>query len=168
MDALFLDIEGDGDLDLYTVCGGNEIFHDSPFLQDQLYINDGTGQFTNESDRLPKMIIAGQSVAAGDFDGDGDLDLYVGGRQIPGYYPFIPKSYLLENVDGRFVDITANSPNIASPGLVTDALFDDIDGDNDLDLIVVGEWMPVVFFENDKNVFKNVSHIYNPDMEVGW
>ncbi len=168
MDALFLDVDGDADLDLYVVCGGNEFFHDSPFLQDQLYINDGKGKFTNESDRLPEMIIAGQSVAEGDFDGDGDLDLYIGGRQIPGYYPFIPKSYLLENDNGTFKDVTQNSPNIASPGLVTDAIFDDFDGDEDLDLIVVGEWMPVVFFENENNVFKNVTDQYNPEMEVGW
>ncbi|NOQ72323.1 MAG: hypothetical protein GQ574_10005 [Crocinitomix sp.] len=168
MDALFLDVDGDLDLDLYVVCGGNEFFHDSPKLQDQLYINDGKGKFTNESNRLPEMIIAGQSVTEGDYDGDGDLDLYIGGRQIPGYYPFIPKSYLLENNNGTFTDVTQNSPVLGAPGLVTDAIFDDFDGDQDLDLIVVGEWMPVVFFENKNNKFENVSAKYNPTMDVGW
>lgn len=169
MDALFLDVDMDNDLDLYVVCGGNEYFHDSPLLQDQLYINDGKGRFTNETEeRLPEMIIGGQSIAAGDIDGDGDLDLYIGGRQIPGYYPFIPKSFLLENNNGKYKNITATSPNVASPGLVTDAIFDDFDGDQDLDLIVVGEWIPVVFFENDEGVFRDVTQNYNPTMDVGW
>lgn len=168
MDALFLDVDNDSDLDLYVVCGGNEFFRDSPELQDQLYINDGSGKFTNESKRLPKMIIAGQSVAAGDMDNDGDLDLYIGGRQIPGYYPFIPRSYLLKNENGFFTDVSEQSPNVKSPGLVTDAIFDDFDGDDDLDLIVVGEWMPVAFFENKESVFTDVTSEYNKNLDIGW
>lgn len=168
MDALFLDVDGDSDLDLYVVSGGNEFFYDSPNLQDQLYLNNGEGKFTNESDRLPEMIVAGQTVAAGDFDSDGDLDLFVGGRQIPGYYPRIPKSYLLENNGGVFTNVTANSPALGSPGLITDALFDDFDSDGDLDLIVVGEWMPVAFFENRDHIFTDVTAKYNASMDLGW
>ncbi|WP_083261328.1 VCBS repeat-containing protein [Crocinitomix algicola] len=169
MEALFIDVDGDNDLDLYVVSGGNEAFRTSKDLQDQLYINDGKGNFKNESDkRLPEMIVSGQSIAAGDIDNDGDLDLYLGGRQIPGYYPFIPKSYLLENEGGYFKDITAKSPNVASPGLITDAIFDDFDADGDQDLIVVGEWLPVVFFENEKGILSDVTNQYNKSLDVGW
>ena len=168
MDALFLDIDGDKDLDLYVVSGGNEYFYDSPYLIDQLYINDGKGNFTNESKNLPQIPIGGQSVTAGDFDQDGDLDLFVGGRQIPGYYPYVPKSYLYENNGGVFTDITMKSPVLEGSGLVTDALFDDFDLDGDLDLIVVGEWMPVSFFENNNGLFSDVTDVYNPSKDVGW
>ncbi len=168
MDAIFVDIDNDNDLDLYVVSGGNEYFFDSPYLIDQLYVNDGKGNFTNESNRLPQIPIGGQSVCAGDYDQDGDIDLYVGGRQVPAYYPFVPKSYLFQNNNGIFTDVTQQSPSLEGPGLVTDALFDDFDGDNDLDLVVVGEWMPITFYENNKNVFTNVTEIYNPKGDVGW
>ncbi|MGB1103880.1 MAG: VCBS repeat-containing protein [Crocinitomicaceae bacterium] len=168
MDAVFFDADNDGDLDLYVVSGGNEYYFDSPYLIDQLYVNDGKGNFTNESDRLPQISIGGQRVAVGDYDQDGDMDLFVGGRQIPGYYPYIPKSYLYENDGGYFKDVTANSPDLIGPGLVTDALFDDFDSDGDLDLIVVGEWMPVSFFENNQNKFSNVTDRYNSAKDVGW
>jgi len=168
MDALFVDVDNDNDLDLYVVSGGNEYFYDSPFLIDQLYINDGKGNFTNESKRLPQIPIGGQCVVAGDYDQDGDMDLYVGGRQVPGYYPYVPKSYLFQNNKGQFTDVTGQSPNLEGPGLVTDALFDDIDGDNDLDLIVVGEWMPITFYENNNGVYSDVTGIYNPTAQVGW
>ena len=168
MDALFFDADGDKDLDLYVVSGGNEYFYDSPFLIDQLYLNDGKGNFTNKSEQLPQIPRGGQSVTAGDYDKDGDLDLFVGGRQIPGYYPYVPKSYLYQNNKGVFTDVTPQSPQLEGPGLVTDALFDDFDSDGDLDLVVVGEWMPVSFFENNKGVFTNVTDLYNSSKDVGW
>ena len=168
MDAIFVDVDNDNDLDLYVVSAGNEYYFDSPFLIDQLYINDGKGNFSNESNRLPQISIGGQCVVAGDYDRDGDMDLYVGGRQIPGYYPYVPKSYLYQNNGGSFIDVTPKSPALEGPGLVTDALFDDIDGDNDLDLIVVGEWMPISFFENNNGLFSDVTTIYNPKAQVGW
>ena len=168
MDALFFDADGDKDLDLYVVSGGNEYFYDSPFLIDQLYLNDGKGNFTNKSEQLPQIPRGGQSVTAGDYDRDGDLDLFVGGRQIPGYYPYVPKSYLYQNNKGVFTDVTPQSPQLEGPGLVTDALFDDFDSDGDLDLVVVGEWMPVSFFENNKGIFTNVTDLYNSSKDVGW
>ncbi|MCG8577896.1 MAG: VCBS repeat-containing protein [Flavobacteriales bacterium] len=169
MGSLFIDIENDGDLDLYVVSGSNEVTYNSDKLLDQLYINDGKGNFTNEStQRLPPLVTSGQSVSSGDYDGDGDLDLFVGGRQIPGYYPFAPRSILLRNDGGFFKEATINSSDLLGPGLVTSSLFDDFDRDGDLDLICVGEWMPISFFENTDGVFKNVTAQYNLDQTVGW
>lgn len=168
MDAEFLDVDSDGDLDLYVVSGGNEHYHTSNLLMDQLYINDGQGNFVNESNRLPEMINSGQSITSGDFDGDGDLDLFVGGRQVPGYYPLPPQSYLLENENGFFTNVTQKSKDLVNIGMITDALFDDFDADNDLDLIIVGEWMPVLFFENKNGIFTNVTNSLNPKQDVGW
>lgn len=179
MGSAFLDVDNDGDQDLYVISGGNEYDFNSPVNYDQLYINDGEGNFTNESaTRLPRMETSGQRLAMADYDNDGDVDLFIGGRQTPGYYPFTPRSYLLRNDgEGRFEDVSFEAvasaqdktkPSIAGPGMVTDALFDDIDGDNDLDLVVVGEWMPVSFFENDQGKFVNATEKYNPQAEVGW
>jgi hypothetical protein len=177
--SALIDVDGDGDLDLYVVSGGNEYRYDSQLNMDQLYINDGKGNFTNETaTRLPSMTTSGQRIAVADYDNDGDLDIYVGGRQTPGYYPFAPRSYLLQNNgQGVFADVTQQAtdfkqgkdvPSFMGPGMITDLLFDDIDGDNDLDLIVVGEWMPITFFENNKGVFSNATKQYNPGGDVGW
>lgn len=179
MDAAFFDADGDNDLDLYVVSGGNEYAFNSTMNYDQLYINDGKGNYTNESvTRLPKLETSGQRLAIADYDDDGDLDMYVAGRQTPGYYPFAPRSFLLNNNGkGQFTDVTKQAIgtnqlkeelSIMGPGMVTDVLFDDIDQDNDLDLIVVGEWMPVCFFENNKGKFTNVNKRYNPDGDIGW
>ncbi len=179
MDSKFIDVDGDGDMDLYVTSGGNEYNYNSPQMQDQLYINDGNGNFENQSKtRLPKMETSAQCVIVADYDNDGDQDLFVGGRQTPGYYPFAPRSYLLENNGtGFFTDATPKAVgeeaaegklSIMGPGMVTDALFDDIDGDKDLDLVVVGEWMPVTFFENSEGKFKDVTQEYNPTRDIGW
>ncbi len=147
--ALFFDADRDGDRDLYVVSGGNEFSEDSPALQDRLYLNDGRGRFTRAPNALPATLTSGSVVTAGDIDGDGDLDLFVGARSIPWRYGIDPSSQLLLN-DGRghFTDVVANAPGLKTIGMVTDALWHDIDGDRKLDLIVVGEWMPVVVYKN--------------------
>jgi len=167
--SLFFDVDGDGDQDLYIVSGGNEVDPNSDLLQDRLYLNDGTGNFQVAKERLPKMISSGQCVIGGDFDQDGDKDLFVGGRVVPGHYPTPPRSYLLENQDGFFADITQEkAPELLKPGMVTDALFTDYDNDTDLDLIVVGEWMPVSVFENKKGKFEKASNNGLQDSEGWW
>ncbi|MBI3134785.1 MAG: VCBS repeat-containing protein [Bacteroidetes bacterium] len=167
--SLFFDADQDGDQDLYVVSGSNEYAFNAPQMQDQLYINDGKGNFSNETAaRLPEMETSGQSICAGDFDQDGDADLFVGGRQVPGMYPFAPRSFLLQNNSGVFTDITAQSSDLMSPGMITASLFDDYDTDGDLDLICVGEWMPVSFFENTGGVFVNATAKQGLSQSEGW
>jgi hypothetical protein len=145
-----VDVDGDRDLDLYVVSGGNEFSAQSEKLQDRLYLNDGSGKFIRSSKRLPIMHTSGSCVEAADMDGDGDMDLFVGGRLSPGAYPLTPRSYLLEN-DGKgyFRDVTAEkNPELLYPGMVTDALWTDFNGDERSDLILVGEWMAPRLFAN--------------------
>jgi len=148
--AVFFDANGDGHPDLYVVTGGSEFSEASPPLEDRLYLNDGKGNFRKAVGALPPMTISGSRVAAADFDGDGAIDLFVGGRSVPGRYGLDPQSVLLRN-DGRghFADVTDRAaPGLSRIGMVTDALWKDIDGDGRPDLIVVGEWMPITIFHN--------------------
>ena len=148
--AVFFDANGDGHPDLYVVSGGNEFSEGAPALQDRLYLNDGRGHFRKATNALPAESGSGSRVVAADYDGDGAIDLFVGGRVVPGRYGIDPPSMLLHN-DGRghFTDVTARlAPELAHAGMVTDAVWRDVDGDGRLDLVVVGEWMPITVFRN--------------------
>ena len=138
--ALFFDCDNDGDQDLYVVSGGTE--NKAEDYQDRLYLND-QGRFIR-SDGLPNYLQSGSCVSASDFDKDGDLDLFVGTRQTPGRYPEIaPSQLLLNNGSGEFSLANEKLPNQNYLGNVTDALWEDLNGDDQKDLIVVGEWMPI-------------------------
>ncbi|MDN5217099.1 VCBS repeat-containing protein [Fulvivirgaceae bacterium BMA12] len=166
--AIFFDADNDRDPDLYVVSGSNE-FKDKSLWQDRLYINDGKGRFKRSEQALPNISSSGLDVAYGDFDNDGDLDLAVGGRVVPGKYPTLPKSYLLENRNGKFIDVTDQlAPGLSKLGMITDLEFSDYDGDDDLDLVVVGEWMPVCFFENDGHQFKQTTRNAGLAHIEGW
>lgn len=148
--AVFLDATGDGRPDLYVVSGGSEFTDGAPGLQDRLYVNDALRGLLKGDGYLPSMRFSGSRAAAADFDGDGDLDLFVGGRVVPWRYGLDPPSRLLANDGrGRFKDVTAEvAPGLEQVGMVTDALWQDTDGDGLVDLVIVGEWMPITIFRN--------------------
>ena len=171
--SLIFDADGDGDQDLYVVSGGNEFASSPTMLQDRLYINDGTGQFVKEKDALPEMLTSGASVHSYDYDKDGDLDLFVGGRLVPGNYPAPASSHLLKNVsdngDAKFVDVTHEiAPGLNDIGLVTSASWTDYDGDGAVDLVVTGEWMPITVFKNLDGTFTNVTEKVGLENSTGW
>lgn len=152
-DAEFLDVDNDGDLDLYVASGGYELDTHSPLLADRLYINNGNGHFM-KSNNLPKMLSNTKGLTALDFDNDGDLDMFVGGKTKPGKYPLSDRSYFLENNMGTFKDVTDEViPEIVDAKIINDAISTDFDNDGDQDLIIVGEWMPITFYENMDNKF---------------
>ncbi len=159
--AQFLDIDGDKDLDLYVVSGGGEFNIDDPKYQDLIYINNGNGNFKagNKGETLN-----GSVVCANDFDQDGDLDLFVGSRAIPGRYPEIPKSSILINENGKLNNLEISKmAGLNKVGLVTDAQWSDLDGDNKSELIIIGEWMHPKIYSYNQNGFVDVSSKWNLD-----
>ncbi|HIO72535.1 MAG TPA: RNA-binding protein, partial [Flavobacteriales bacterium] len=169
MGILFFDANGDGKPDLYITSGSNEFEANSPLLQDRLYMNTGNGKFIFQEDLLPKMITSSSVVIAADFDGDKDLDLFVGGRLIPGEYPRPPRSYLLRNDEGKYTDVTHElAPELEKIGMVTDALWTDIDGDEKVDLVIVGEWLPICIFKNSNGKFVNITEDAGLAGSNGW
>ena len=149
-DALFFDADVDGDSDLYVVSGGyNDYSARDAALQDRLYINNGKGDFTLAADRLPEMLVSKSCVASSDYDQDGDMDLFIGGRVIPGQYPVTPESFLLENNAGKFRKVTGGkAKKLSGIGMVTDAEWLDTNGDGWQDLVLVGEFMAIEVFTN--------------------
>ena len=155
VDAVFFDANGDGHPDLYVVSGGNEFWDDDDALQDRLYINDGKGNFHRDPHALPRFAESGSCVVPGDFNGDGHIDLFVGRRAVARSYGLTPRSYLLENDGkGHFVDVThEKAPGVADAGMTTSAAWIDSDKKGTLDLVVVGEWMPVRIFRQENGRF---------------
>lgn len=171
MEAKFLDVDGDEDLDLYVVSGGNEWVGDKEALKDRLYINNGAGAFAKSRDLLPEDFFAnGSCVEAADFDGDGDLDLFVGSRSVVGKYGLNPRSYLLENDGhGKFRDVTEKiAPQLTHAGMVSDALWVDMNKDGQVDLMVVGEWMPVTVFKNSGGKLTDITSRDGLNNSNGW
>src|SRR4029078_11026306 len=137
----FFDADNDGDLDIYAVSGGYADYsRNDPRLQDRLFLNGGQGNFVKATEALPKMYCSTSVVTFADIDGDGDLDLFCGGRVMPGEYPNPPPSFLLLNDGkGKFSDATAQWIGAESPGMITDAKWIDINQDKKPDLILAGE-----------------------------
>lgn len=155
VDAAFFDANGNGRLDLYVVSGGNEFWGEHDALRDRLYLNDGRGGFQRAEGALPAFFQNGSVVVPGDFDGDGHIDLFVGSRVVAREYGLSPPSYLLRNDGtGRFVDVTDDlAPGLREAGMVSSAAWLDNGGDGRLDLVVVGEWMPVRLFRQEAGRF---------------
>lgn len=147
--VLLFDADNDGDPDLYCVCGSYEFAPYDPTAQDKLYINDGKGYFQRKADALPQDFVNGSCVRAADYDQDGDLDLFVGGRSVSGAYPSSPQSYIFENRQGRFADVTLEvCYPLIDAGMIIDALWSDYNNDGSVDLITTGEWMAINFYKN--------------------
>lgn len=168
--AAFFDADGDGSVDLYVVSGGSEFSAMAPALRDRLYLNDGRGNFRKATGHLPAIYASGSRVAPHDFDYDGDTDLFVGGRVVPWRYGLDPPSALLENDgQGHFSDATRRlAPELERTGMVTDALWQDVDGDGRADLVVVGEWMPITVFRNTASGEFARMDIPGVEMSHGW
>jgi len=165
--VLLFDADNDNDLDLYIVSGGSENARVSELYQDHLYTNDGHGGLSLSIHTLPEMHQSGSCVVAGDYDRDGDLDLFVGGRVSPGEYPKSPRSYLLKN-DGRGGFTEVNQGGMQDAGMVCSALWSDYDNDGWLDLIVVGEFMPVRFYHNEKGKLTEATDGTGLENTSGW
>ncbi|MFN8349139.1 MAG: VCBS repeat-containing protein [Spirosomataceae bacterium] len=191
---LFFDADSDGDLDLYCTRGSYQHEANDPAYRDALFINDGKGNFRWDSLALPKETACGQVVKAADYDHDGDLDLFVGGRVTPKMYPKAERSFILRNDSplppnggikensyrestaiserphglGRFTDVTRQiAPQLEYAGLISDALWTDYDNDGWADLLLAGEWMPLTFFKNQKGKTFDILHS-SLDAQKGW
>lgn len=167
--ASFVDLDEDGDLDLLVSSTGYEFKADSPLYKPRIYINDGHANFS-KSDKINGYASSASCIKTADFDGDGDVDIFIGGRLRPHAYPNPGNSGLLINDgNGNFTNkIQELAPGLEKAGMVHDAVWTDLDEDQDLDLIVVGEWMPVSVWMNENNQLVNRTEQYFEKPLVGW
>lgn len=171
IDAVFFDADNDGDKDLYIVRGGNEMAPGDPLLKDLLLFNNGKGIFEKQTkDVIPVISHNGSCVKPCDFDNDGDTDLFVGSRSVPGFYGLSPFQYILENDGyGHYRDVTDEIiSNLRTIGMVTDACWADYDSDGDADLFVTGEWMKIFLFENVNGILSEKTSSSGFDDTEGW
>ncbi|MGK0185103.1 MAG: hypothetical protein ACI9R3_000878 [Verrucomicrobiales bacterium] len=169
MGAVFFDADSDGDQDLYVVSGSYEFPGNAPELADRLYLNDGKGGLSKaEAGTIPADQSSGSIVAAADFDRDGDEDLFVGGRLIPGEYPLAPQSALLKNEGGKFTDIASEIEGLKESGMVTSALWSDANDDGWFDLFVTHEWGSVQIFMNRAGTLNDATVTAGLGERLGW
>ncbi|GAC1382223.1 MAG: VCBS repeat-containing protein [Ginsengibacter sp.] len=173
MGISLLDVDGDGDLDIYISSGGYENAENSQAYTDHLYLNDGKGNFKLSDNSLPVNLTSKSCVRVCDFNKDGKPDLFIAGRVDPWKYPLPVSSVLYRNdsKDGviKFTDVTSNvAPGLKNIGMVCDAIWTDFDNDGWEDLILTGEWMPVKFFKNDHGNFKDISLSSGVNNKLGW
>ncbi len=168
--VLLFDADADNDLDLFLVSGSVECEPGDPALRDRLFLNDGSGTFVTAPDgQLPDLRDSGSVAAAADYDHDGDLDLFVGGRSIPGRFPETPDNRLLNNQAGTFRDVTVeHAPELQKTGLVTSALWSDVNADGWLDLLVTHDWGPIKLFVNQQGKLRNATNSAGLAEALGW
>ena len=155
VDAIFTDIDTDGDLDLFVVSGGGEYYNNVSQCMDRIYINDGLGNFSKSENTLPVYYHNGSVVKNNDIDDDGDLDYFVGSKSIPNAFGKYPRSFLLKNNNGKLSPIQDDL--FQDTGMVNDAVFMDYDSDGDADLFIVAEWSKIRLFENKAGIYKEVT-----------
>lgn len=169
MGSAFFDADNDGDLDLYVVSGGNEFIKGADAYQDRLYLNDGKGNFTKSENALPTLKFSGSKVRPMDVDNDGDLDLFVAGRHIPWSYPEPASSVLLINDNGIFTDKTQElAPDLMNIGMINDASWFDYNGDGWSDLVLVGEWTPIIILQNTGTGLVRLDNSLALNQNKGW
>ena len=168
--ATFLDVNGDGHPDLLIAAGGVQKDRGDALLNDRLYLNDGHGKFTLAPEgTLPADGESTGAIAAADFDGDGRTDVFIGGRVVPGKYPETPRSFLYRNVAGKLVDVTDTlAPGLRNIGMVTAAVWADLDGDKRPDLVLTLEWGAVTYFHNTGRGFENLTAKSGLAAVTGW
>ncbi|HDY75896.1 MAG TPA: RNA-binding protein, partial [Candidatus Marinimicrobia bacterium] len=170
VDAVFFNANNDAFPDLYVAKGGNEYFAKMEPIKDCLYFGKGNGLFMKTNTALPDIYANSACVKPVDIDNDGDIDLFVGSRSVPREYGSIPKSYLLiNNGTGKFTDGTSTyAPALSEAGMVTDAIWIDLNNDNFQDLVLVGEWMPIKIFYNHGGILTDVTDKYGLQNTTGW
>lgn len=170
MESVLFDLDGDGDLDLYVVSGGNAFSQGSKRYRDRLYTNDGQGEFSKSVDKkLNGFTYSGKSVTTIDYDNDGDLDLIVGNRIIPQQYPMAAPSIVLENDNGQLKDVTDEIfPELKTFGIINKVISSDFDDDGWKDVIIVGEWSMIGMFRNVDGTFEDISANSQLDQQLGW
>ena len=168
--AEFFDADGDADLDLYLAAGSTEFPEGDEAYLDRLYLNNGRGSFTEAMEMLPRITASTQVIEPFDADGDGDLDLFIGGRNVPNGYPLSPLSFLLENDgSGTFSDISEKALYDRQLGMITDAVAQDMDGDGRVDLWLAGEWTSISLMKNNGGTFTKEHDLVMPDQSLtGW
>ena len=172
-DALFFDADGDGDMDLYVVSGGADDYLNSKNYQDKLYENDGKGNFSFAKNALPPETISGGCARAADIDKDGLPDLFIGNKLMPGQFPQAPESFVLKNRSTPHhllfeKDLSQKDATLLHPGMVSDAVWTDLNKDGWPDLIVVGLFMPITVFENNHGQLVNQTKLYGFEKTNGW
>ena len=173
MGVTLFDADGDGDLDIYISSGGYENKENDPSYQDKFYVNDGKGNFTLDSNAIPKNYISKSCVRVADFNKDGKPDLFIAGRVDPWKYPQPVSSFIYRNDSKngkiKFTDVTNTvAPSLNNIGMVCDAIWTDFDNDGWLDLILTGEWMPVKFLKNNHGVLTDISSQSGVNEKTGW